>query len=298
MKPAPFRYLAPRSLEETLALLAEHGGEAKLLAGGQSLVPAMNFRLARPAVLIDCNGVDELAYIAAGENAPGAALRIGAMTRQRAVERSADVARETPLLHRAMPFIAHPQIRNRGTIGGSLAHADPAAELPAVALTLDARFLVLHPGGERWIPARAFYTGLFATALEAGEILAEIEIPPPAARTGWAFQEFSRRHGDFALAGVATAVSLAEDGRCARATIALLGVGEGPILALDAGEMLVDAAVRDGALEPGAIEEAARVAVEDLEPFSDVHASAGFRRHLARVLVERSLRAATADASR
>jgi carbon-monoxide dehydrogenase medium subunit len=298
VKPASFRYFAPRSLEETLALLAEHGDEAKLLAGGQSLVPAMNFRLARPAVLIDCNGVDELAYVSSGEETPGAALRIGAMTRQRAVERSAEVARATPLLHRAMPFVAHPQIRNRGTIGGSLAHADPAAELPAVALTLDARFLLLHRGGERWIPARAFYTGLFATALEAGEILAEIEIPPPAARTGWAFQEFSRRHGDFALAGVAAAVSLVADGRCAGATIALLGVGEGPILAQRAGDLLADAEVRDGALDAGAIEEAARVAVEDLEPLSDLHASADFRRHLARVLVERSLHAAAADASR
>jgi carbon-monoxide dehydrogenase medium subunit len=298
VKPASFRYFAPRSLEEALALLAEHGDEAKVLAGGQSLVPAMNFRLARPAVLIDCNGVDELAYIASGEDAPGAALRIGAMTRQRAVERSPEVARLTPLLHRAMPFIAHPQIRNRGTIGGSLAHADPAAELPAVALALDAHFLLLRHSGERWIRARDFYTGLFATALEAGEMLAEMEIPPAAARRGWAFQEVSRRHGDFALAGVAVGVTLAEDGRCAAATIALFGVGEGPILAQRASEMLADASVQDGALAADAIAEASRLAVEGLEPLSDLHASAEFRRHLARVLVERSLRAATADASK
>jgi carbon-monoxide dehydrogenase medium subunit len=297
MKPAPFRYFAPRSLEEGLALLGQHGDEAKVLAGGQSLVPAMNFRLAQPAFLIDLNGVSELSYVAVSDHHSHATLRIGAMTRQRAVERSGEVARRAPLLHRAMPFIAHPQIRNRGTIGGSLAHADPAAELPAVALALDARFLLRRRGGERWVAAREFYTGLFATALEPGEILAEIEIPPAPARTGWAFQEFSRRHGDFALAGVAAGVTMADDGRCADARIALLGVGEGPILAAPAADLLTGAAVRDGRLEAAAVEAAARRAADDLEPSADIHASAEFRRHLARVLVERCLGAAVADAT-
>jgi carbon-monoxide dehydrogenase medium subunit len=297
MKPAPFRYLAPRSLDEALALLAEHGDQAKVLAGGQSLVPAMNFRLAQPAVLVDLNGVSELAYVASDDSSDGPRLRIGAMTRQRSVERDARVARGAPLLHRAMPFIAHPQIRNRGTVGGSLAHADPAAELPAVALALDARFLLRRRGGQRWVKARDFYTGLFATVLEAGEVLAEIELPPAPARTGWAFQEFSRRHGDFALAGVAAGVTFGEDGRCLGARIVLLGVGEGPILAQRAADILTGAATREGALDPAAIAAAARAAADDLDPPSDIHASSRFRRHLAGVLVDRALRAAAADAS-
>ncbi len=297
MKPAAFSYFAPRSLEEALALLAEHGDEAKVLAGGQSLVPAMNFRLAQPAVLIDLNGVSELSYVAASDHRARGALRIGAMTRQRAVERSGEVARHAPLLHRAMPFIAHPQIRNRGTIGGSLAHADPAAELPAVAVALDARLLLRRRGGERWVAAHEFYTGLFATVLEAGEILAEIDIPPAPARTGWAFQELSRRHGDFALAGVAAGVTITDDGRCAAARIVLLGVGEGPILAAAAGAILDGAQVRDGRLDAAVIDATARRAADDLEPSSDIHASAEFRRHLARVLVERCLGAAVADAA-
>jgi carbon-monoxide dehydrogenase medium subunit len=312
MKPAAFQYFAPRSLDEALALLAEHGDGAKALAGGQSLVPAMNFRLAQPAVLVDLNRVDELAWVAvaggggdgdaSGERGRGdqpaarAALRIGAMTRQRAVERSVEVARLAPLLHRAMPFIAHPQIRNRGTIGGSLAHADPAAELPAVAVALDARFRLHSRGGERWIAARDFYTGLFATALEPGELLVEIEIPPSPPRTGWSFQEFSRRHGDFALAGVAAGVTLDADGRCAAAAIALLGVGEAPVLAVSAGASLVGAATRGDTLDPDAIAAAARATADSLGPPSDIHASSRFRRHLAAVLVERCLGAAVADA--
>ena len=308
MKPAVFRYFAPRSLDEALALLAEHGEEAKVLAGGQSLVPAMNFRLAQPAVLVDLNGVGELAYIGSPgveegggrgdrERALGATssggLRIGAMTRQRAGERSASVARQAPLVSLAMPFIAHPQIRNRGTVGGSLAHADPAAELPAVALALEARFLLRRSGGERWVAARDFYTGLFATALAAGEILAEIEIPAAPPRTGWSFQEISRRHGDFALAGVAAGVTLTEDGRVARARIALLGVGEGPIACDRAGALLAGAAVTDGKVESAALETAADAAARDLDPPADIHASSEFRRHLVRVLVARALEAAS-----
>ena len=306
MKPAPFRYFAPRTVDEALELLAEHGDEAKVLAGGQSLVPAMNFRLAQPAVLIDLNRIAELAYVATNgdgvtaahdSSAQRGALRIGAMTRQRAVERDESVARIAPLLHRAMPFIAHPQIRNRGTLGGSLAHADPAAELPAVALALDARFRLRRRGGDRWVAARAFYTGLFATALEPGEILAEIEFAPAAARTGSSFQEFSRRHGDFALAGVAATLTIGDDFRCASAAIALLGVGEGPILAERADSLLLGAPIGSyGALDDDALAAAARAASEDLDPPSDIHASADFRRHLVRVLVERVLRATALDA--
>jgi carbon-monoxide dehydrogenase medium subunit len=314
VKPAPFRYFAPRALDEALELLAEHGDQAKVLAGGQSLVPAMNFRLAQPAVLIDLNGVTELTFLetatvaaaveagaTAGERrslgAGGPALRIGAMTRQRVVEHSPEVARLAPLMHQAMPFIAHPQIRNRGTVGGSLAHADPAAELPAVALVLGARFLLRRQGGERWIAARDFYTGLFATALEPGELLTEVEIPPSAPRTGWSFQELSRRHGDFALAGVAAGVALEADGRIAGARIALFGVGEGPVAAERAVELLIGAGVYGGAIDGAVLAAAAQAATADLDPPSDIHASSEFRRHLSGVLVERSLAAAARAAA-
>src|SRR5438477_2854383 len=189
MKPSAFEYHRPRSIDEALSLLAEHAGDAKPLAGGQSLIPAMNFRLAAPAVLVDLNRISELSYI---EETPEGA-RLGGMTRQRAVERSPVVARDAPLVTQAMPFIAHPAIRNRGTIGGSLAHADPAAELPAVMLALNAQFGLRSRAGSRTVPADDFFVGLFTTAVEPGELLTEVMIPKPAARTGYAFQEMSRR---------------------------------------------------------------------------------------------------------
>jgi CO/xanthine dehydrogenase FAD-binding subunit len=294
VKPAAFRYFAPPSLDQALELLAEHGDQAKVLAGGQSLVPAMNFRLAQPAVLVDLNRVAELAYV----EADGAgALRVGAMTRQRAVERSAEVARAAPLLRQAMPFIAHPQIRNRGTVGGSLAHADPAAELPAVALALDARFLLRRHGGERWVAAKDFYTGLFATALEPDEILSEISFQSPAERTGWSFHEVSRRHGDFALAGCAAGVTLDPDGRCAGARVVFFGVGEAPILAERAATTLAGAEVVGGVLAVATLAAVAEAAVAELEPPSDIHASSRFRRHLARTMAERAVGAAARDAA-
>ncbi|HLL82487.1 MAG TPA: FAD binding domain-containing protein, partial [Longimicrobium sp.] len=202
MKPAPFAYHRPDSVEGALALLAEHGYDAKLLAGGQSLVPAMNFRLAAPAVLIDLNRIARLDAIGEAEGG----VRIGAMVRQRAAERSALLAERAPLIAETLPYVAHAQIRNRGTMGGSIAHADPAAELPAVMLALGARLLLRGPGGMRTVAADDFFTGLFATALEPEEMLVEIEIPTVAPGTGWAFDEISRRHGDFALAGVGASV--------------------------------------------------------------------------------------------
>jgi carbon-monoxide dehydrogenase medium subunit len=281
MKPAPFEYYRPRSLDEALALLAQHGGDAKPLAGGQSLIPAMNFRLATPAVLVDLNALDELAYIKDGDGD----LRIGGMTRQRAVERSADIARDAPLLNETMPFIAHPAIRNRGTIGGSLAHADPAAELPAVMLALNARFDLRSQDGSRSVQAADFFTGLFSTALQPGELLTGIAIARAQKRTGYAFQEISRRHGDFALVGVAAAVALDEQGRCADARLALLSVGDRPIL----GEAA--AAVLKGQTPSGdAIRAAAEAAsIKDIDPPSDIHASAKYRRQLASVLTRRVL---------
>ena len=225
MKPAPFRYLAPRSAEEALSYLAEYGYDAKVLAGGQSLVPTMNFRLAQPAVLVDLNRASELFYV--NEVADGT-VHLGAMTRQRTVEQSAVVARRVPLLHATMPHIAHVQIRNRGTIGGSLAHADPAAELPAVMVALSAQFRLRSLQGERTVAAEDFYIGLFTTDLQPDEILAEIVVPPPPPRTGWAFQEVARRHGDYALVGAAATVTLAADGRCSAARLIYFSVGDGP----------------------------------------------------------------------
>lgn len=282
MKPAPFGYHRPQSVEEVTGLLAQYGSEAKVLAGGQSLIPAMNFRLARPAVLIDLNGVPELSYIKA---ANGSGLRIGAMTRQRAVERSPEVAARAPLLHEAMPFIAHPQIRNRGTVGGSLAHADPAAELPAVAVALNARCRVVSRRGTRTIAAGEFYTGLFSTALSPDEVLVEVEVPAPPRRSGWAFTEVARRHGDYALVGIAVHVTLDERGRCAGARMVLLSVGDGPVLAGEAARSL-----EGQAPSAGVIRQAAELAAtRDVDPPRDIHASAAYRRHLVAVLARRAL---------
>ena len=204
MKPAPFVYHRPDTLEDALALLAEHGEEAKPLAGGQSLVPAMNFRLAQPSVLIDLNRIATLAGI---EPVDGG-LRIGGMTRHRALEHSPVVARLAPLVAETMPFIAHPPIRTRGTLGGSLAHADPAAELPAVMLALGASIGVRSQAAARSVPATAFFLGLFTTSLAPDELLVDVTIPPMAPGSGWAMDEVSRRHGDFALAGAAAVVTL------------------------------------------------------------------------------------------
>lgn len=281
MKPAPFRYLRPHCVEEALAYLAEHGDTAKLLAGGQSLVPAMNFRLAQPGVLIDLNRVEALMYIRAAPDG----LHVGAMTRQRAVERSSDVARIAPLVTQAMPFIAHPQIRNRGTIGGSLAHADPAAELPAVSLVLEARIKVRNADGERWVAASEFYTGFFGTALGPTDLVVEVHVPAPPPATGWAFDEVARRHGDYALVGAAATVTLDGHGRCARARIGLLSVGAGPVLAGEAARLLEGEPPAADAIAAAA--EAA--ATRDIDPPDDIHASADYRRQLARVLTRRVL---------
>jgi carbon-monoxide dehydrogenase medium subunit len=282
MKPASFEYHSPDTLDEALNLFAETGSDIKALAGGQSLVPAMNFRLARPAVLVDLNRIRALAYI---EKDRGGGLRIGAMTRQRAVERSELVAREAPLLFDALPWIAHPQIRNRGTVGGSLAHADPAAELPAVMVALDALFVLRSRTAVRTVPARSFYTGVLSTELRPDELLTEIRIPPLAPGTGAAFVEVSRRRGDFALIGVAVNLVVNDAGACESVGIALVSAGDRPILAT--GAMAVLEGVVAGAAE---IEEAARVAAElDIDPPGDIHGSPAYRRHLARVLVRRAL---------
>jgi CO/xanthine dehydrogenase FAD-binding subunit len=279
VKPAAFSYVRPSSLEEALLHLADP--DAKPLAGGQSLIPAMNFRVAQPSRLVDLNGVVALTGISA---TPDGGLRIGAMTRHRAVETSRLVVERAPLLAEALPFIAHPQIRNRGTMGGSLAHADPAAELPAVVLALEASLELRRGATVRRVPAATFFTGLFATALQPGELLTAVELPPLPAGTGWAFEEMARRHGDYALVGVAATVTLDENRQCAAARVVLFSVGEGPVLAGSVGRALVG---RVPSVE--AIAGAAAAVQDDIDPPSDIHASATYRRQLARVLTGRAL---------
>jgi carbon-monoxide dehydrogenase medium subunit len=276
MKPAPFHYLAPASLEEALELKRAHGEDAKFLAGGQSLVPAMNFRLAQPAMLIDLNGLRELDYVRAS-----GALRIGALTRHRTIERDALVARHAPLLHEAAPHVAHPQIRNRGTLCGNLAHADPASEFPAVMLALGGRMRARSQGGERWIDARDFFRGVFTTALAPDEMLVEVELPALSARTGTCFLEVARRRGDYALMGVAAVVTLGADGKVATARIGLCNAGATPVLV----------AVDDIEGAPNEVRRA-------IDPPDNVHATAAFRRHLAGVLARRALAGALARAKR
>lgn len=289
MKPPAFKYYAPTTLEEALALLAEHGYDAKPLAGGQSLVPAMNFRLAAPAVLVDLNRVEELFFIRPGEDG---GLRVGAMTRQARLERDPLIAERAPLIKETMPYVAHPQIRNRGTYGGSLAHADPAAELPAVTIALNGRLRLQSQRGERWVPAEEFFVGLFTTVLEPDELLVEIALPPLPPRTGWAFTEVSRRHGDFALVGAAAVVTLDEAGKCTAVRLAYTGVGEGPVLSASAAQILQSTVPDEEAIR----EAAHQAAQKDISPIGDIHASADFRRHLAEVLGRRALIQAVARA--
>ena len=291
MKPAPFAYEAPDSLGAALDLLARHGGDAKVLAGGQSLIPVMNFRLAQPATLIDLNRLPGLDFV---RRTPAGGLAIGAMTRQRRLEREPLVAELAPLLAEAVPHIAHPQIRNRGTVGGSLAHADPAAELPAVAVALRARFRLQRAGGERWLEAERFFGGLFATDMAPEELLVEVELPPPPPRTGWAFREVARRHGDYAQVGVAALVTLEEGGRCREARLAFLSVGDKPVVAARAAAQLAGEVPTAEAIAAAA----ETVAREEIDPTGDLHASAAFKRHLTRALTVRALKRAVERAGK
>jgi carbon-monoxide dehydrogenase medium subunit len=286
MKPAPFEYYCPRTMDEALELLANHGSDAKPLAGGQSLIPAMNFRLATPAVLVDINAIDGLGYITADA---GSALRIGAMSRHRDLERSSVIAQQAPLVAQAMPYIAHAAIRTRGTLGGSLAHADPAAELPAVMLAVNASLTLMSRGRSRTVPADDFFIGLFTTAAEPGELLTEITIPAAPPGANYAFQEISRRHGDFALAGVAAMLALDENGTVTEARIALLSVGDRPIRAKGAEALLLGHTPSSEAIRAAA--DAA--AENDVDPPGDIHASSRYRRQLVRTLTRRALETLT-----
>ncbi len=283
MKPAPFKYHAPATVDETLALLAKYGYEGKVLAGGQSLIPMMNFRLAQPAVLVDLNNIPELSFIQPNRDG---GVRIGAMTRQRQVEHDPLIAEAAPMVHAAMPKIAYPQIRTRGTFGGSLAHADPSAELPAISVALEARFRVRGQRAERWVTAAQFFQGFFTTVLKPDELLVEVALPPMPRHSGWSFMEVARRHHDFALVGVAALVILSEaKDLCQEAKLVFFSVGEGPVPANHAVQVL-----RSQAPTAEAIREAAEVAArDDVDPTTDINASADYRRHLVGVLGRRAL---------
>jgi CO/xanthine dehydrogenase FAD-binding subunit len=283
MKPAPFKYIAATSLEHALSLKAEHGDEAKFLAGGQSLMPTMNFRLAQPAILIDLNEIEDLA----GIRPSGAATRVGALTRYRALQRDAAFAQAFPLIGEALPHIAHPQIRNRGTFGGNLSHADPASELPAIALALRARFRIRAAQRERWIEASDFFVGPLTTDLQPDEMLVEVELPLPKPRTGSCFTEIARRRGDFAIVGVAATITLGDANQCSDVRLALCGVGETPIDASSAAVVLIG-----HALTEEAIRDVAASVQKMIDPGGNVHATADYQRHIAGVLTERALRTA------
>ena len=284
MKPVAFAYHAPATVEEAIALLTRYGGDAKLLAGGQSLMPLMNFRLARPAALVDLNAIPALAYVREDDGQ----IRFGAMTRQRSIEFSPVVRRRLPLLAEATALVGHLPIRTRGTIGGSIAHADPSAEYPAVLTALDGSVVARGPRGERTLRAAELFRSYLATSLLPDEILVEVRLPAMPAGAGFAFEEFSRRHGDFAIVGIAC-VLVGEGQRCTAARLATAGAGPVPTRQRAAEEILE----REG-LSDTAIEAAARRAAELVEPDSDLHASADYRRNLTRVLTARALRRAAA----
>lgn len=284
MKPAPFKYIAVTSIEQALVLKAEFGDEAKFLAGGQSLMPAMNFRLAQPAILIDINRIDGLGTIRLHD---GGGARVGAMTRYRTLQRDSGFAGMFPLIAEALPHIAHPQIRNRGTIGGNLSHADPASELPAIAVALGARFHIRSAKRERWCDAADFFVSGLTTDLQPDEMLVAVELPSPEPRTGACFMEIARRRGDFAIVGIAVTITLGRLDQCANVRIVLCGVGDTPIDASSAAGVLFGRALSEAALR-----DVAASVQTMIEPSGSVHATADYQRHIAGVLTERALQTA------
>jgi len=288
MKLSPVDYEAPGTVAEALDLLAEHQDEASVLAGGQSLIPLLALRLAQPAVLIDINGVQGLS----GVSLTDGWVTIGATTREYMAEESATIAELVPLLAAALPLIGHEAIRSRGTVGGSLAHADPAAELPAVARALNAEFVVRGPSGERVVPAADWFEGYLTTSRQADELLTEVRFLAARPGTGTSFQEVARRHGDFAMVGLATSVTL-NVGTITDARLAFAGVSDVPARATAAEELL------EGERPTAELfDEAARVAAADIDPPSDLHGSAEYRKKVAAALVRRGLREAVGNAMR
>ncbi|MCH8989012.1 MAG: xanthine dehydrogenase family protein subunit M [Chloroflexi bacterium] len=284
MKPAKFEYFAPTSLAEALELLEEHGDDAKVLAGGQSLMPMLNMRLARPKVVADINRIPGLDYISP---TPDGGLAIGALTRQRSVEKSTVVKERIPVLAAAMPSIGHFQIRNRGTVGGSISHADPAAELPAVCLALDGEFVLSSASNQRVLKAENFFISPLTTAIEPGELLTEIRLPARSEEWRWGFQEVCRRQGDFAMVGAVSLLQLDGDGVCQSACITMFGVGGTPLRIRRAEEALLGNRI-DGSV----LEDVSKIVSEELDPDSDIHASATYRKEVGGVIARRTLEAA------
>jgi CO/xanthine dehydrogenase FAD-binding subunit len=289
MKPAPFKYFDPASPDDALALLHEWGEEGKILAGGQTLGPMLNFRVMSPTALIDINHLESLAYYSQTESG----TLIGALTRQRELEDNDALAVHQPLVAAAIPYIAHRAIRNRGTVGGSLAHADPAAEWGALILTLGAELTVRrYQTPDRVVAATDFFHGMLETALEPDELLVQIRLPPWPKGAGWSIVEFSRRHGDFALAGIASMIRLSADGTCSDVRITAFGVEPRPVRLAH-----VEDSLRGNRPDNALIQDIARRAAAGMSPMTDNHASAGYRRHLVEVLAERSLEKAITRAT-
>lgn len=287
MKPAAFEYHAPESVSDVTSLLAEYGDDAKLLAGGQSLVPLLAMRLTRFPHIVDLNRVGELFGIERDDGT----LTIRAMTRQATAEHDEVVAAAAPLVAKALPLIGHFQIRNRGTVGGSVAHADPASELPAVVLALDAEMELARAGSSRRVPAAEFFDGTWTTVCEPDEVLAAVHVPAWSGRCGFVVDEVARRSGDFALAGVACAVEVGDGDDIRRAAIGLFGMGPTPVRARDA-----EAALHGAAPSATDLDEIGRLAVAACDPTDDVHASAEYRTHVGAHLVKRALDRALAEA--
>ncbi len=283
MKPVSFDYFAPTTVNEAVALLEEHGDDAKILAGGQSLVPMMNFRLVRPTCLVDINHIRDLAYIHEKDDR----LHIGAITRHRDLETSTLVQQSNGLLFEGVQLIGHTAIRSRGTVGGSIIHADPTAELPAILAALDGEVRLRGPNGQRTISWRDLFVTFFTTVIEPVEICDEIIIPKLPSSAGWAFEEFTRRHGDFAVAGVAAVIVADNNDCCADARLAITGTAPTPIRATQAESFLVGKSLTQTTLD-----EAGRLVATEVEPESDVHATANYRQHLAGALTTRALQRA------
>jgi len=283
MKPCAFEYYTPQSVEEAIELLDRYGDDAKIIAGGQSLVPMMNFRLARPEILIDINAIQELEYI----KSDGDELAMGALTRERDIEQSPLIIEKWPLLSKAISFIGHSAIRNRGTLGGSLVHADPSAEIPTSLCALNGRVKVVGPSGERTLEPEEFFLTYLTTSLEPSDLLVEIRIPALPQKMGWSFRELSRRSGDFAIVAVAILLFTEKTGVCREARISMGGVAPTPVRAEEAETLLSGQKITEKL-----IAEAAQQAAEETDTEPDYHASAEYRMDMARVFVKRGLQEA------
>ena len=286
MKPASFDYYAPGTVDEAVRILADAGRDGRVLAGGQSLMPMLNCRIVNPAVLVDINRIDGLDRVEATDTG----LTLGALVRHAELLRNPQIRAGWPLLSEATAYVAHQAIRNRGTVCGSIAHNDPAAEQPSMLVTLAGSVVIAGQGGRRELPAEDFLTGIMSNALEPGEMVVAVRYPPPAAGTSSAFVEFARRLGDFALAGAAVTLTIRK-GVCEQARVTVVGMGEGPFRGRDAEAVLSGRALDDKTSKDAFAEAVAKV-VAAVEPSEDVHASADYRRHLAGVMTARALQMA------